>query len=77
MRAAVAVARRLARVLFSLWRDGTYYDPKAFATDKWATVDQAAQRQRVAAAHATAKLRRQRRIHEQTRELGAGQEVSA
>lgn len=27
MRAAVAVARRLARVLWSLWRHGSYYDP--------------------------------------------------
>lgn len=28
MRAAVAVARRLARILWSMWRDGTYYDPR-------------------------------------------------
>ena len=27
MRAAVAVARRLARLLWALWRDGCYYDP--------------------------------------------------
>jgi hypothetical protein len=27
MRAAIAVARRLARILWSLWRHGSYYDP--------------------------------------------------
>ena len=77
MRAAVAVARRLARVLFSLWRDGTYYDPKVFAADKWASNEQQSQRQQVAAQRAATKLRRQRRIHEQTRESSVGQEVTA
>lgn len=28
MRAAVAVARRLSRILYSLWKHGTYYDPR-------------------------------------------------
>ena len=30
MKAAVAVARRLCRILWAMWRDGTCYDPAAF-----------------------------------------------
>lgn len=76
MRAAVAVARRLARVLFSLWRDGTYYDPKTFSADKWSSVEQAAGRQQVAATRAKAKLERQRRTRQRTPEPVATQEVN-
>lgn len=77
MRAAVAVARRLARVLFSLWRDGTYYDPKTFSADKWGSADEAAERQQLAATRAKAKLERQQRTRQQTPEPVATQEVNA
>jgi transposase len=32
--AVVALARRLAGVLWAMWRDGTVYDPKALASDQ-------------------------------------------
>jgi transposase len=34
MRAAIAVARRLSRILWSLWRNGSYYDPSEAEGDE-------------------------------------------
>jgi transposase len=64
MRAAVAVARRLARILWSLWRHGSYYDPyerKAPSEDKQAHQLDA---QHKARKRGVLKLGRQQRIRE-------------
>lgn len=66
MRAAVAVARRLSRILYSLWKHGTYYDPQQGA----APLEQdAADRAKVlnrAAKSGTLKIARQKRVHQRT-----------
>jgi len=71
MRAAVAVARRLARILWRMWRDGTYYDPQGI----WRAAAQGAQDQvreantvlRMAQRQSATKLRKQRRLIERAR----------
>jgi hypothetical protein len=61
MRAAVAVARRLARVLWSLWRHGSYYDPHE---QKPLDEQQQLAAQHQARKRGVLKLGRQRRVRE-------------
>lgn len=64
-RAAVAVARRLARLLWALWRDGTYYDPQQVADASSRGMQEHGdrlQQQAIAMKKAATKLRRQRRL---------------
>jgi hypothetical protein len=70
MRAAVAVARRLVRILWAMWRDGTYYDPqgvwRASTKDLENTATEAQELVCVAKRQAASKLRTYRRTHERT-----------
>jgi transposase len=70
MRAAVAVARRLARILWAMWRQGTFWDPQGLwreaAKDLQANAEQAAALVRIAQRQAESKLRKQRRVRERT-----------
>jgi transposase len=62
MRAAVAVARRLSRILYSLWKNGTFYDPRGIvAHDEQDTklIEQSSKR-------GALKLARQQRVHQRT-----------
>jgi transposase len=76
MRAAVAVARRLVRILWALWRDGTFYDPEQLRWEQArrradqnneppTQADRTAQQQR-AQRQAQHKLLRQQRTHQRT-----------
>lgn len=73
--AVVAVARRLARLMWALWRDEQVYDPLLLADRSARGLDkQAEQTQRHSRAlrQATRKLERQRRqAHRRTEDLGA------
>lgn len=68
MRAAVAVARRLARTLWAMWRTGAYYDPqgvwRASAKELEKNAAEANALLRVAKRQAASKLRAQRRSRE-------------
>lgn len=65
MRAAVAVARRLSRILYSLWKHGTSYDPRGvLACDEPAT--ERAKRIEQASKRGELKLARQQRVHQRT-----------
>jgi transposase len=83
MRAAVAVARRLVRILWALWRDGTYYDPEQLRWEqarrrvdaqaaKLEPPDRTEQQQqaRTSAQH---KLLRQQRAHQRTLQIHVGE----
>ena len=65
MRAAVAVARRLSRILYSLWKHGTFYDPRGAAPLEQDGADRAKVLNR-AAKSGTLKLARQKRVHQRT-----------
>lgn len=57
-RAVVAVARRLAGILWAMWVDGTDYDPQGLARQSWAGLSRRARRaQRAADAMAQATRR--------------------
>lgn len=78
MRAAVAVARRLSRILYSLWKHGTYYDPRGAAQLGQDEADEAKTLKR-AAKSGTLKLARQKRVHQRTLEaakLSEGQSAN-
>lgn len=78
MRAAVAVARRLSRVLFSLWKHGTFYDPRGTAPLDKNDADHAKTLER-ASKSGTLKLSRQKRVHQRTLEaakLSEGQSAN-
>jgi transposase len=65
MRAAVAVARRLSRILYSLWKNGTYYDPRGIhESDEPATAR--VKRIELASKRGVLKLARQQRVHQRT-----------
>lgn len=64
MRAAVAVARRLARILWGLWRHGAYYDPYEQARAPAATADEATLAQTKARKRGELKLARRQRAHQ-------------
>jgi transposase len=49
-KAIVAVARRLAGILWAMWVDGTFYDPKGLARASWAGLSRRARRTQHAAA---------------------------
>jgi transposase len=78
MRAAVAVARRLARILWSLWKNGSYYDRFEKApVEKAASVqpdEPGAQEQ--AKKCGVLKLARQKRGHERVLQAGTRQGVA-
>jgi transposase len=62
--AAVATARRLAVILWAMWRDGTVYDPKQLAVEGARGLQQQATRQEVRAValqRAASKLSKRRR----------------
>ena len=67
MRAAVAVARRLSRILYSLWKHGTYYDPRG-TTPLKPNQDERAKTLERASKSGTLKLARQKRVHQRTLE---------
>lgn len=60
MRAAIAVARRLSRILWSLWIHGSFYDPSG------AQGDERVQAQAQAKKRSALKLGRVKRSHERT-----------
>ena len=67
MRAAVAVARRLSRILYSLWKHGTYYDPRGTAPLE-PNDDERAKTLERASKSGTLKLAKQKRVHQRTLE---------
>jgi transposase len=67
MRAAVAVARRLSRILYGLWKHGTYYDPRGATGLNEDDLEHAKTLERVSKS-GTRKLSRQKRIHQRTLE---------
>jgi transposase len=79
MRAAVAVARRLSRLLWGLWRHGTFYDPLQHVT---AAADDAAAQERQIRAQTRArksgelKLARQRRANQRIVQSFGAQEAA-
>jgi transposase len=78
MRAAVAVARRLSRILYSLWKHGTYYDPRGAVPLDEHDLDRAKTLER-ASKSGTLKLSRQKRAHQRTLEaakLSEGQSAN-
>jgi transposase len=81
MRAAVAVARRLSRILYSLWKHGTYYDPRGAVPLGQDDADEAKGLKALkrAAKSGTLKLARQKRVHQRTLEaakLSEGQSAN-
>ena len=83
MRAAVAVARRLSRILYSLWKHGTYYDPRGATPLEQKDADgvKALKREVLerSAKSGTLKLARQKRVHQRTLEaakLSEGQSAN-
>ena len=78
MRAAVAVARRLSRILYSLWKHGTYYDPRGTEPVDKKDTERTKERER-ATKRGTLKLSRQKRVHQRTLEaakLSEGQSAN-
>ena len=78
MRAAVAVARRLSRILYSLWKHGTYYDPRGTAPLD-PNDDERAKALKRASKSGELKLARQKRVHQRTLEaaqLSEGQSAN-
>ena len=78
MRAAVAVARRLARILWSLWKNGCYYDrfekvpvekTASAQPDKPSAQEQAKKR-------GVLKLARQKRGHERILQRGTSRGIA-
>ena len=65
MRAAVAVARRLSRILYSLWKHGTYYDPRGTMPLEHNEADRDKALERATKIGAL-KLSRQKRVHQRT-----------
>ncbi len=78
MRAAVAVARRLARILWSLWKNGSYYDrfEKAPETAASAQPSDKPSAQEQAKKRGVLKLARQKRGHERILQAGTRQGVA-
>lgn len=76
MRAAVAVARRLSRILYSLWKHGTYYDPRGTVPLEQNDADRTNALRR-ASKSGTLKLSRQKRVHQRTLEAAKLSEVHA
>jgi transposase len=77
MRAAVAVARRLARILWSLWQHGSYYDPyeRVPLNDEKQANQLKAQEQ--ARKRGVLKLSRQQRVRERVLQLVAARQGGA
>jgi transposase len=78
MRAAVAVARRLARILWSLWKNGSYYDRfEKSPVEKAASaqLDKSNAQER-AKKNGVLKLARQKRGHERVLQAGTSQGVT-
>lgn len=65
MRAAVAVARRLSRILYSLWKNGTFYDPRGILARDEQDAERA-KRIEQASKRGALKLVRQQRVHQRT-----------
>ena len=64
MRAAVAVARRLSRIMWSMWVNGTFYDPRGMTALDERDVDEQAKSAGLASKRGELKLSAQQRAHQ-------------